>query len=272
MRTRSTRFGIGLITAMVALLLLSPTLFAQSNSAQDKTKDPLADKPFNPRDLSGIWNTAPRLQPADQPHPLAMGHTASKYPLPPFSPTGEKQYQANVKFIDAGDVLDCNPLGTARDFFTPRPFEIIKASDRILQHFEYYSDWREIWTDGRKIPSDAEPDFMGYAVGHWDGNTFVVESADYNGLTFVSWNGFPMSPEMHQTERWQRINYDTLKIDFTFNDLKMYSKPWQVTYFYKLKPTWTLDAHVCTLAGIRQFDNTVTKKYGLAGLGYKGQK
>lgn len=272
MRIAFIKSCVGVTAAMAVMLILPALASAQSGTAPqaNHTKDPLADKPFNPRELSGIWDPALAMQPKNEVHPFAFSN--SKYPLPPFSDAGQKQYETNVKFIATGDVLDCNPLGTARNFFTPRPFEIIKSSDRLIQHFEYYSDWREIWTDGRKIPSDAEPDFMGYSIGHWDGNTFVVESAAYNGLTFLSWTGLPMSAEMHQTERWQRVNYDTLKIEFTFNDPKMYSKPWMITYFYKLKPDWTLDAQVCTLAGIRQFDNTVTKTDGLSGLNYKGPK
>ena len=161
------------------------------------------------------------------------------------------KYEANKKFIDAGAVLDCDPYGTARNFFTPRPFENIPARDRLLQHFEYYDNWREIWMDGRNFPGDLEPDFMGYSIGKWDGDTFVVDSRGYNGKQFLTWQGFPLSESMHQTECWQRVDHDTLKIVFTFDDPKMYSKPWSITYFYKLMSNWVLDAHPCTQMMIR---------------------
>ena len=81
---------------------------------------------------------------------------------------------------------------------------------------------------------------------------------------------------MHQTELWQRVDQDTLKIVFTFDDPKMYSKPWSITYFYKLMSNWVLDAHPCTQMMIRDteiriksvsfaFLNRPTKKKGDAG-------
>jgi hypothetical protein len=155
----------------------------------------------------------------------------------------------------------------ARNFFTPRPFEVIDAKDRVLQHFEYYSDWREIWTGGRNFPDDLEPDYMGYSLGKWDGNTFVVESKGYNGKQFLTWQGFPISPGLRQVERWQRVDHDTLKIVFTFDDPKNYAKPWSITYFWKLK-NWQLDAHPCTISQLKEWDERMGHVDGLPGLDY----
>jgi len=139
---------------------------------------------FDPHDLTGIWNPAPFMQPKDEVNPLDLGGHPN--PLPPFTPAGEAKYLANAKFIAAGAVLDCDPFGVSRNFFTPRPFEILLTRDRLVQHFEYYDNWREIWTDGRKIPTDIDPEYMGYSIGHWDGDTFVVDSAAYNGKAFLT--------------------------------------------------------------------------------------
>jgi hypothetical protein len=257
---------------LAAVLGCSSLALAQTSASSQKPGSPAlrsSSASFDPRDFSGVWNPAPLLQPKGEVNPLDLGGNPN--PLPPFSAAGLAKYQANKKFIDAGDVLDCDPYGTARNFFTPRPFENIKASDRLLQHFEYYDNWREIWTDGRKFPDDLEPDFMGYSIGTWDGNTFVVESKGYNGKQFLTWQGFPLSEQMHQTERWQRIDHDTLRIVFTFDDPTMYSKPWTITYFYKLKD-WTLDAHPCTISALKQYDENVSHKDDLPGRDYNPQK
>src|SRR5580658_7563334 len=74
---------------------------------------------FDPRDFTGIWNPAPFLQPKGEVKPLDLGGHPN--PLPPFTPAGQARYLANAKFIAAGAVLDCDPFGTARNFFTPRP-------------------------------------------------------------------------------------------------------------------------------------------------------
>src|ERR1700686_347906 len=107
--------------------------------------------------FSGIWDPAPYMRPTEEVDPWDLRPNPKV--LPPFTPWGKAKYEANAKFIAAGAVLDCDPFGTARNYFTPRPFEVIPAQDRLLQHWEYYNNWREIWTDGRKIPDDTEPDY-----------------------------------------------------------------------------------------------------------------
>ena len=256
------------IAALAAVLVCSTVTIAQAAQQSGEAKADTKSKPFDAHDFSGVWNPAPRMQPKGEVHPLDLGGHPD--PLPPFSPAGQAKYLANKKFIDAGDVLDCDPFGTAKNFFTPRPFENIQARDRLLQHFEYYDNWREIWTDGRDFPGDLEPDFMGFSIGKWEGDTFVVESRLYNGKQFLTWQGFPLSESMHQTERWQRVDHDTLKIVFTFDDPKMYVKPWTITYFYKLVD-WKLDAHPCTISELKRYDDNISHRDNLPGRDYKPQ-
>jgi hypothetical protein len=261
-------FGIASGVVLAVVLAFSATV-AQPGQESGSAK---SAQSFNPRDLTGIWNAAPKMQPKDEP-PVTFGVGIKEgQPLPPFTPLGKTIYDANVKANAAGFVLACNPLGVSRDFFTPRPFEVVQAKDRILQHYEYYSDWREVFTDGRSFPPDAEPDFMGYSIGHWEGNTFVVQAQGFNGKTWLGWGGVPMSDQMHQTERWQRIDADTLKIVFTFTDPKIYAKPWTVTGFWKLHKDWVMDAHPCTLDEIKEWDNKMGHPDGIPGLDYKASK
>ena len=257
--------GLALALAVAfAFLLVARAQTDHSDAAMANAKPASFDSHY----LTGIWNPVPNMQPKDEP-PVTFGRAFTKDDLlPPFTPAGEAKYEANTKFIAAGDVLDCDPYGTARNFFTPRPFEVLLTRDRLLQHFEYYDNWREIWTDGRKIPPDADPEYMGYSVGRWDGDTFVVDSAAYNGKQFLSWSGLPLSESMHQTERWQRLDEDTLKIVFTFDDPKNYTKPWTITAFWKLRKDWVLDAHPCTLSAIKEYDERVNHADKLPGLDY----
>jgi hypothetical protein len=263
------------IRFMAVFLAISAVAVAQTNRPQGAAPDTANTKSgnaktanakiFDPRDFSGVWNPAPYMQPKGEVNPIDLG--GNPIPLPPFSPAGRATYETNKKFIAAGDVTSCDPYGTARNFFTPRPFELIKARDRLLQHFEYYDNWREIWTDGRNFPTDLEPDFMGYSLGKWEGDAFVVESKGYNGKQFLTWQGFPISEGMHQTERWQRVDRDTLKILFTFDDPANYAKPWSITFFWKLKD-WQLDAHPCTVSQLKEWDERVGHVDGLPGLDY----
>jgi hypothetical protein len=256
---------LGSVVALAAVLAFLAVARAQtdhSNAAKSNVKA----EAFDAHDLTGIWNPAPFMQPKGEVNPLDLGGHPN--PLPPFTPSGEKTYLANAKFIAAGAVLDCDPFGVSRNFFTPRPFEVLLTRDRLVQHFEYYDNWREIWTDGRKIPADVDPEYMGYSVGRWDGDTFIVDSAAYNGKAFLTWQGFPISESMHQTERWQRVDQDTLNIVFTFDDPVNYAKPWSITFFWKLRKDWVMDAHPCTLSAIKEYDERVNHADKLPGRDY----
>ena len=155
---------LGSAIALAAALAFLAVARAQTDrSGAAKTNSKAAT--FDPRDFTGIWNPAPFMQPKGEVNPLDVGGHPN--PLPPFTPAGEATYLANAKFIAAGAVLDCDPFGVSRNFFTPRPFEILLTRDRLVQHFEYYDNWREIWTDGRKIPGMRIPSTWGIplAVG-----------------------------------------------------------------------------------------------------------
>jgi hypothetical protein len=247
---------------LVAALAISYTAFAHTGQQAAAPKANTNAQPNDPRSFAGVWNPAPYMQPKGEVDPLDLsGHLKL---LPPFTAEGQAAYEANVKFNAAGDVTPCYPYGTARNYFTPRPLEIIMVRDRVIEHFEYYDEWREIWTDGRGFPADPEPDFMGYSIGKWEGDTFVVESKDYNGKQFLTWEGIPLSTSMRLTERWTRVDADTLKIFFTFDDPKMYTKPWNITFFWKLHRDWQLDAHPCTIDQLTEWDKKMGNVDGLS--------
>jgi hypothetical protein len=255
-----------LMSVLLALAACTFVVAAQSDDHPDTSNTSAKNASFDPRDLTGIWDTAAYLQPKDEVHPMGRGGMK-----PPFTPAGQARFDQNVKFIASGAVLDCDPLGTSRSLLSPRAFEVFVSRGRIIQHFEYYDGWREIWMDGRKMPADEDidPSYWGYSVGKWDGNAFVVQTAGFNGLTFLSSTGFPMSDAMHQTERWERVDHDTLKIALTFNDPKMYTQPWTATYFYKAKPAWELERAPCTIRTNKDWDTRMGRVDGLSGSDYK---
>src|SRR5258708_38978448 len=126
---------LGSVVALAAALAFLAVAGAQTDRSSGAKTDAKAGA-FDSHNFIGIWNPAPRMQPKGEVNPLDLGGHPN--PLPPFAPAGQAKYEINKKFIDAGAVLDCDPYGTARNFFTPRPFENIHTRDRLLQHFEYY--------------------------------------------------------------------------------------------------------------------------------------
>ena len=87
-----------------------------------------------------------------------------------------------MAYLLANDpITGCDPIGYPRIAYTNnRSFEFIQTATKIVQIFEWTHGLREIWLDGRKIPEDLDPRWYGYAVGHWEGSTLVVDSRGYN--------------------------------------------------------------------------------------------
>ena len=108
--------------------------------------------------------------------------------------------------------------------------------DRVLQFFEWGHTWRTIWTDGRELmDTPPVPNWLGWNVGRWEGDTFVIES---NGFDARSWiertpardrlpgGGLPHSDQMRVVERYMRVDYGTLEAELTVMDPQVYTEPW----------------------------------------------
>jgi hypothetical protein len=125
-------------------------------------------------------------------------------------------------------VSTCDPMGYPRDLYEAnlRPFEIIQASDRLLIHMQYHDIWRTVWTDGRELPKNPDAAWMGYSIGKWEGDTFVITSTGYDDRTWLDHFGNPHSEQMVLVERWRHPDADTLTLDETITDPKAYTAPW----------------------------------------------
>jgi hypothetical protein len=88
--------------------------------------------------------------------------------------------------------------------------------------------YRQIMTDGRPLPKDPNPTWNGYSVGHWEGDTLVVETAGFRDDLWLDASGNPLTEQGKMTERIRRPNYGTLEVEITINDPKAYTKPWTV--------------------------------------------
>jgi hypothetical protein len=229
---------IGIAYGLAATLLFSSAAFAQvygpstegRRSPADMKAAAAAPKPaYDPHDLSGVWWGAVGRTPT-------TGTILQGNPIPPLTPYGQKLLDANKPSQGPRRVMPalgndplgyCDPLGYPRNLFqNRRPFQFIQTPHEVLQLFEWNFAVRQIFTDGRKIPPDADPRWFGYAVGHWDGNTFVVDSTDYIDKTWLDGFGDPHTEDMKLEERWVHPDAMTLQVTMTLTDPKIYTKPW----------------------------------------------
>ena len=140
----------------------------------------------------------------------------------------------------------CLPPGVPRMMYTPYPTEIFQLPDRILFIYEGGAHvWRIIWMDGRKHPADPNPTFLGDSIGHWEGDTLVVDVVGFNTETWLDAAGHPHGEKMHVTEKYTRPNMNTLRLEATVEDPEFYTKPWTVVTTATWEPGQELLEYIC---------------------------
>jgi hypothetical protein len=219
----------GFLTLLLTIGVFSPCVTAQSG-APAKTGTGME------RDFSGVWR--PGLS---DPSPAA-----------PMMPAAQAQFVFNTQELkhDRPITIDpaysCHPAGLPRIYtYGNNPLEIVQTPQRIFIFYESAHLWREIWMDGREIPKDSDPLWMGYSVGHWDGDDLVVDTANFNDKTWADGRGHPHSDALKTTERFHRLDRDHLQISVRIDDPKSYTATWTTQRSYSLKPNWEIGENFC---------------------------
>lgn len=216
-------------------------------------------------DLSGIWEYVPPPRPKNAKRSAAEKPAAGTGlgPLPfsaiqffnigltvkgglPFTPWAaalRKQRMANNN-KDNPDA-HCLPLGLTQLHMHPQPRKIIQTPDLIVILYEAQGGVRQIFMDGRPLPTDAEPWWYGYSIGHWDGDTLVVETNGFRDDVWLDVQGSPLTSSGKMTERFRRPDYGHLQIDVTVEDPKAYTHPWTVRIDQKIMLNTQLIEFVC---------------------------
>ena len=125
------------------------------------------------------------------------------------------------------------------------PWKFVQTPELTVILFENFTQYRQIFTDGRDYPDERAPTWFGYSLGEWDGDVFVVDTLGFNDRSWLDDGGHPRSEAMKVTERFRRLDYGHLEIDFTFDDPKAYTKPWTVTVPFVLLPDTEIIENVC---------------------------
>jgi hypothetical protein len=198
-------------------------------------------------DWSGVWEPTRFARPAES-------GTQGPPPRPKLTPEYEKQYAAfeaknrstpGINFVS--NVADCLPPGLPGSMTQPYPIEFLFTPGRVTIVIETYSMVRRIYTDGSPMPAhdQLDPSYQGTSVGHWEGDTLVVETAGilpetspFNGI-----NGH--SDQMKVTERMRLVDPDTLEIVTTREDPAVFAEPFTTTARYARHRDWKIMEYVC---------------------------
>ena len=219
------------IPVFVFTLLLAGSLTAQP----DREEGPRTAPPRNPDGTidfggNGVWslpyitNFAQRM----------VGRDYEAGERPPFLPWAKAMWDYNrsnlVKYDPEGF---CLPPGGPRAMGTPYPAEIVAHRDRIFFIFEGGGHvWREVYMDGREHPplDEIRPTYFGHSIGHFEGDTLVVDTVAFNEKTWIDFNGHPKTGQLHTVEYFSRPYKEVLHYEAVIDDPGAYSEPWRVAW------------------------------------------
>jgi hypothetical protein len=263
------KYGLFMGVAVAGLAALSVPLSAQWPAHANPKIPKTADLKVNfdappPRtadgriDLTGVWENLwfyngrigqPPVSPPGEPPQTTFADIGAGFkgglPLRPWAAELlKKRKEQNSK--DNPDA-HCLPMGLMQFHIHPQPRRMIQTPDEIVILYEGNAGIREIFTDGRALPKngDVQPWWYGYSVGHWEGDTLVVETTGFRDDGWLDIWGSPLTDQAKLTERFLRSSYGTMRIDVTIDDPKAYTAPFTVRLNQKIVPNGELIEFIC---------------------------
>jgi hypothetical protein len=205
-------------------------------------------------DLSGIWQVE-----SDRPQNglFGLGESPnSKYfasitadykpDEQPLTPLGQEMFRKNRQGQGTRNPqLYCLPDGVPHAELLPEPFKIVHGQREILFLFEVETIFRQIFIDGRKLPEDPRPTWLGYSVGRWEADTLVVNTQGFNDLGWLDAGGHGHSEDMKVEERFTRRDFGHLDVAVTIEDPKVFTRPIAIHFTERLLPDTDVFEHIC---------------------------
>jgi len=232
----SMRFSSSMVVATAALAMISIPAAGQGASA--KTAAAIPRLPDGKPDLSGVWQ-----------RPFVDDMTKNKadqqgMPDLPYTPAGLESW----KKYDAAKfdyTAHCLPLGLTRSINSPFPIQIIHTPSQLAILVEMNNTFHIVPTDGRKHPTDLGPLWNGLSVGHWEGDTMVIDTTGFNDKSRLDTAGHPHSDALHVTQRFTRTDATHIAYEVIIDDPKTYTSTWKNTRTFTLRPDWELMEYSC---------------------------
>ena len=207
--TRQHRFS-----ALCAAGLLAALAFVSSCGGRSGSGAPQAAAP---PDLNGVWD-GPHTPDVAKP----LGHQ------PPFTVYGAARFAKEDEVDDP--LTKCLPIGPARGIQAGiMPFQIVQSPAVIAILFENQRTFRIIHMDGRGHPKDLDPTWFGDSIGHWEGDTLVVDTVGIDDRTWIDTAGHEHSNQLHLVERFQKVDNDHIKWTVTYEDPVFFTETWSIS-------------------------------------------
>jgi hypothetical protein len=226
-----------LLAATLAALALVHPASAQAPTRSFESPQTPNGKP----DFSGFWSQPVHLESGGR-----GATTFTKEKMPPFVPGGEALFyepRTGDPFHDEPRAF-CKPSGFPSAYFGPYPVQIVQTDGWLVMVTEFERATRLIPLDGRAHRQGIEPTYYGDPVGHWEGDTLVIDSRNFKRWSlddyyYVNPNEYRMHSDAFRTiERLRRVDEDTLSYEFTVEDPKIFTDSWTEQMEMKFHPEW----------------------------------
>jgi hypothetical protein len=192
-------------------------------------------------DWRGIWQPAFGQVGGDQ--PMLIGEYKAHYE------SERAKVAANPFYEIPEGGSNCEPDGMPTMMTMPYSLEFLFTPGKIVINQEALMMVRHVFTDGRPLPSpdEIDPNYYGYSVGHWEGDTLVIETIGTKPGQRLGEAGITNSEELKITERiyLDPNNHDSLHLDFTFEDPQVLAQPWHRTHTFRRDRTWEILEYIC---------------------------
>jgi len=207
-------------------------------------------------DLSGVWelepapcNTSAEISTCGQDYTGGpeFGNIAARLGAElPYQPWAAELVKQRARGQGKDDpVALCQPSGALRLLTYPPYRKIVQTPGLVIILSERDVTFRQIFTDGRALPADPQPGWLGYSTAKWDDGALVVETAGFRDGIWLDRAGSPLTAAGKITERFRRVNFGHLEIRITVDDPKAYTAPWTVTLNQFLVPDTELLDYIC---------------------------
>jgi hypothetical protein len=239
---------IGALVAVALTLLLPPTASAQWFNYKAPGVPRLPDGKVDlsaptPRtadgkpDLSGIWSGA---------GPMYRFNIAQDLNPEDIKPWAEALFLQRVRESRKDSPLaKCMPVSVPYHQFFNLTRLVQTPAMVLVQHESPNSPNRTVFTDGRDLPKDPNPAYMGYSIGRWEGDTLVVTTAGFNDRGWLDSSGHPQTESLRVTERYRRVDFGHMEFDITIDDPTVFNKPFTIKTRRLLQPDTALLEDVC---------------------------
>jgi hypothetical protein len=157
-------------------------------------------------------------------------------------PAAEKIFKERLAKDDPEAL--CLPFGIPRG--APYPWRILQTPTHYFILYEgNIHSYRQIFMDGRTHPADPNPTWYGDSIGHWEGETLVIDTVGFNDKFWFDYLGHPHTEKLHTVERYTRTDLGSIKIEVTIDDPGAYRKPFTTTGRARLQPHEELMEYIC---------------------------